>query len=139
MYVICLRNCYWKLKMLVISHCFWIYALLHVCLLIWNMSFCGMDVSLTFIDLLQKSFFFIFINFPLKRGLAFSTMSQLSYTVLALGMGSYWSALFHLICNTKLMFNFLKFHVYQVRMLLPKKKHFITWIFIADLLALKID
>nr|YP_009894674.1 NADH dehydrogenase subunit 5 [Chorispora tenella]AMC31051.1 NADH dehydrogenase subunit 5 [Chorispora tenella]QKK41134.1 NADH dehydrogenase subunit 5 [Chorispora tenella] len=35
----------------------------------------------------------------IKRGLAYSTMSQLGYMVLALGMGSYRSALFHLITH----------------------------------------
>nr|QBY40867.1 NADH-plastoquinone oxidoreductase subunit 5 [Marshallia caespitosa] len=35
----------------------------------------------------------------IKRGLAFSTMSQLGYMMLALGMGSYRSALFHLITH----------------------------------------
>nr|YP_010970027.1 NADH-plastoquinone oxidoreductase subunit 5 [Taenitis blechnoides]WNR49240.1 NADH-plastoquinone oxidoreductase subunit 5 [Taenitis blechnoides] len=35
----------------------------------------------------------------LKRGLAYSTMSQLGYMVLALGIGSYRSALFHLITH----------------------------------------
>ena len=33
------------------------------------------------------------------RGLAYSTMSQLGYMMLALGMGSYRSALFHLITH----------------------------------------
>lgn len=35
----------------------------------------------------------------IKRGLAFSTMSQLGYMMLALGMGFYRSALFHLITH----------------------------------------
>nr|YP_009691058.1 NADH-plastoquinone oxidoreductase subunit 5 [Saccoloma inaequale]QEG57838.1 NADH-plastoquinone oxidoreductase subunit 5 [Saccoloma inaequale] len=35
----------------------------------------------------------------LKRGLAYSTMSQLGYMVLALGIGAYRSALFHLITH----------------------------------------
>nr|YP_010537811.1 NADH-plastoquinone oxidoreductase subunit 5 [Hoya commutata]UYC31728.1 NADH-plastoquinone oxidoreductase subunit 5 [Hoya commutata] len=35
----------------------------------------------------------------IKRGLAYSTMSQLGYIMLALGMGSYRSALFHLITH----------------------------------------
>nr|ABV65198.1 NADH-plastoquinone oxidoreductase subunit 5 [Gunnera manicata] len=35
----------------------------------------------------------------IKRGLAYSTMSQLGYTMLALGMGSYQAALFHLITH----------------------------------------
>nr|YP_010451472.1 NdhF [Ligusticopsis wallichiana]UTV01316.1 NdhF [Ligusticopsis wallichiana]WCF67588.1 NADH dehydrogenase subunit F [Ligusticopsis brachyloba] len=35
----------------------------------------------------------------IKRGLAYSTMSQLGYMMLALGMGSYRSALFHLITH----------------------------------------
>nr|YP_007374842.1 NAD(P)H-quinone oxidoreductase subunit 5 [Ophioglossum californicum]AGC26755.1 NAD(P)H-quinone oxidoreductase subunit 5 [Ophioglossum californicum]QXF60128.1 NADH dehydrogenase subunit 5 [Ophioglossum vulgatum] len=35
----------------------------------------------------------------LKKGLAYSTMSQLGYMVLALGIGSYRSALFHLITH----------------------------------------
>nr|QGU84354.1 NADH-plastoquinone oxidoreductase subunit 5 [Casearia velutina] len=35
----------------------------------------------------------------IKRGLAYSTMSQLGYTMLALGMGSYRAALFHLITH----------------------------------------
>ncbi|KAL8233457.1 hypothetical protein R6Q59_019557 [Mikania micrantha] len=35
----------------------------------------------------------------IKRGLAYSTMSQLGYMMLALGMGSYHSALFHLITH----------------------------------------
>nr|WNR53780.1 NADH-plastoquinone oxidoreductase subunit 5 [Ilex chapaensis] len=35
----------------------------------------------------------------IKRGLAYSTMSQLGYMMLALGMGSYQSALFHLITH----------------------------------------
>nr|ABG11905.1 NADH dehydrogenase subunit F [Forsythia europaea] len=35
----------------------------------------------------------------IKRGLAYSTMSQLAYMMLALGMGSYRSALFHLITH----------------------------------------
>nr|YP_010837091.1 NADH-plastoquinone oxidoreductase subunit 5 [Erythranthe nepalensis]WGC92655.1 NADH-plastoquinone oxidoreductase subunit 5 [Erythranthe nepalensis] len=35
----------------------------------------------------------------IKRGLAYSTMSQLGYMILALGMGSYRSALFHLITH----------------------------------------
>nr|YP_010224089.1 NADH-plastoquinone oxidoreductase subunit 5 [Diospyros nigra]UCS08005.1 NADH-plastoquinone oxidoreductase subunit 5 [Diospyros nigra] len=34
-----------------------------------------------------------------KRGLAYSTMSQLGYMMLALGMGSYRTALFHLITH----------------------------------------
>nr|AMA21092.1 NADH-plastoquinone oxidoreductase subunit 5 [Saltugilia caruifolia] len=33
----------------------------------------------------------------IKKGLAYSTMSQLGYMMLALGMGSYRTALFHLI------------------------------------------
>nr|QAX91720.1 NADH-plastoquinone oxidoreductase subunit 5 [Diapensia purpurea] len=35
----------------------------------------------------------------IKRGLAYSTMSQLGYMMLALGMGSYKAALFHLITH----------------------------------------
>lgn len=35
----------------------------------------------------------------IKRSLAYSTMSQLGYTMLALGMGSYRTALFHLITH----------------------------------------
>ncbi|KAJ0668332.1 NAD(P)H-quinone oxidoreductase subunit 5 [Helianthus annuus] len=35
----------------------------------------------------------------IKRGLAYSTMSQLGHMMLALGMGSYGSTLFHLITN----------------------------------------
>nr|YP_010699048.1 NADH-plastoquinone oxidoreductase subunit 5 [Euphorbia helioscopia]QJQ26683.1 NdhF [Euphorbia helioscopia]WCH61546.1 NADH-plastoquinone oxidoreductase subunit 5 [Euphorbia helioscopia] len=35
----------------------------------------------------------------IKRSLAYSTMSQLGYTMLALGMGSYRGALFHLITH----------------------------------------
>nr|YP_009548725.1 NADH-plastoquinone oxidoreductase subunit 5 [Gastoniella chaerophylla]AYW15700.1 NADH-plastoquinone oxidoreductase subunit 5 [Gastoniella chaerophylla] len=35
----------------------------------------------------------------LKRGLAYSTMSQLGYMVLALGIGAYRSALFHLVTH----------------------------------------
>nr|AIN75592.1 NADH-plastoquinone oxidoreductase subunit 5 [Campanula americana] len=35
----------------------------------------------------------------IKRGLAYSTISQLGYMMLALGMGSYRSALFHLITH----------------------------------------
>nr|UKE80741.1 NADH-plastoquinone oxidoreductase subunit 5 [Camellia vietnamensis] len=35
----------------------------------------------------------------IKRGLAYSTMSQLGYMMLALGMGSYRTALFHLITH----------------------------------------
>nr|AKZ30438.1 NADH dehydrogenase subunit 5 [Goodenia viscida] len=35
----------------------------------------------------------------IKTGLAYSTMSQLGYIILALGMGSYRSALFHLITH----------------------------------------
>jgi NAD(P)H-quinone oxidoreductase subunit 5 len=35
----------------------------------------------------------------IKRGLAYSTMSQLGYMMLALGMGSYRVALFHLITH----------------------------------------
>nr|QCW93735.1 NADH dehydrogenase subunit F [Erismadelphus exsul] len=35
----------------------------------------------------------------MKRGLAYSTMSQLGYMMLALGMGSYRAALFHLITH----------------------------------------
>nr|UDY71955.1 NADH-plastoquinone oxidoreductase subunit 5 [Caryopteris tangutica] len=35
----------------------------------------------------------------IKRGLAYSTMSQLGYMMLALGMGSFQSALFHLITH----------------------------------------
>nr|YP_010727345.1 NADH dehydrogenase subunit F [Filipendula ulmaria]WDZ66882.1 NADH dehydrogenase subunit F [Filipendula ulmaria] len=35
----------------------------------------------------------------IKRGLAYSTMSQLGYMMLALGMGSYQAALFHLITH----------------------------------------
>nr|QHN53076.1 NADH dehydrogenase subunit 5 [Droguetia iners] len=35
----------------------------------------------------------------IKRGLAYSTMSQLGYMILALGMGSYRAALFHLITH----------------------------------------
>nr|YP_009747668.1 NADH-plastoquinone oxidoreductase subunit 5 [Borago officinalis]QII89348.1 NADH-plastoquinone oxidoreductase subunit 5 [Borago officinalis]UNI92079.1 NADH dehydrogenase subunit F [Borago officinalis] len=35
----------------------------------------------------------------IKRGLAYSTMSQLGYMMLALGMGSYQNALFHLITH----------------------------------------
>ena len=35
----------------------------------------------------------------IKRSLAYSTMSQLGYTILALGMGSYRAALFHLITH----------------------------------------
>nr|ATL61024.1 NADH dehydrogenase subunit 5 [Pentas lanceolata] len=35
----------------------------------------------------------------IKRGLAYSTMSQLGYMMLALGLGSYRSALFHLITH----------------------------------------
>ncbi|KAL7599179.1 hypothetical protein Lser_V15G20834 [Lactuca serriola] len=35
----------------------------------------------------------------IKRGLAYSIMSQLGYMMLALGMGSYRSALFHLITH----------------------------------------
>nr|YP_010939035.1 NADH dehydrogenase subunit F [Phylica pubescens]WLE73855.1 NADH dehydrogenase subunit F [Phylica pubescens] len=35
----------------------------------------------------------------IKRGLAYSTMSQLGYMMLALGMGSYRAALFHLITH----------------------------------------
>nr|AZN62239.1 NAD(P)H-quinone oxidoreductase subunit 5 [Echinocodon lobophyllus] len=35
----------------------------------------------------------------IKRGLVYSTMSQLGYMMLALGMGSYRSALFHLITH----------------------------------------
>nr|YP_009419277.1 NADH-plastoquinone oxidoreductase subunit 5 [Pyrenaria diospyricarpa]ASM45624.1 NADH-plastoquinone oxidoreductase subunit 5 [Pyrenaria diospyricarpa] len=35
----------------------------------------------------------------IKRGLAYSTMSQLGYIMLALGMGSYRTALFHLITH----------------------------------------
>nr|QFQ49021.1 NADH-plastoquinone oxidoreductase subunit 5 [Memecylon ligustrifolium] len=35
----------------------------------------------------------------IKRGLAYSTMSQLGYIMLALGMGSYRAALFHLITH----------------------------------------
>jgi NAD(P)H-quinone oxidoreductase subunit 5 len=35
----------------------------------------------------------------LKKGLAYSTMSQLGYMILALGIGSYGSALFHLITH----------------------------------------
>nr|YP_010178124.1 NADH-plastoquinone oxidoreductase subunit 5 [Euphorbia hirta]QUV73634.1 NADH-plastoquinone oxidoreductase subunit 5 [Euphorbia hirta] len=35
----------------------------------------------------------------IKRGLAYSTMSQLGYMMLALGMGSYRGALFHLITH----------------------------------------
>nr|YP_004564544.1 NADH dehydrogenase subunit 5 [Olea europaea subsp. maroccana]CBS29296.1 NADH dehydrogenase subunit 5 [Olea europaea subsp. maroccana] len=35
----------------------------------------------------------------IKRGLAYSTMSQLGYMMLALGMGSFRSALFHLITH----------------------------------------
>nr|YP_009560168.1 NADH-plastoquinone oxidoreductase subunit 5 [Vandenboschia speciosa]AZZ71293.1 NADH-plastoquinone oxidoreductase subunit 5 [Vandenboschia speciosa] len=35
----------------------------------------------------------------LKKGLAFSTMSQLGYMILALGIGAYESALFHLITH----------------------------------------
>nr|YP_007374758.1 NAD(P)H-quinone oxidoreductase subunit 5 [Equisetum hyemale]AGC26671.1 NAD(P)H-quinone oxidoreductase subunit 5 [Equisetum hyemale] len=35
----------------------------------------------------------------LKRGLAYSTMSQLGYMMLALGIGSYQAALFHLITH----------------------------------------
>lgn len=35
----------------------------------------------------------------IKKGLAYSTMSQLGYIILALGMGSYRTALFHLITH----------------------------------------
>ncbi|KAL8222998.1 hypothetical protein R6Q57_020397 [Mikania cordata] len=35
----------------------------------------------------------------IKRGLAYSTMSQLGYTMVALGIGSYRNALFHLITH----------------------------------------
>ena len=35
----------------------------------------------------------------IKRSLAYSTMSQLGYTMLALGIGSYRAALFHLITH----------------------------------------
>ncbi|MBA0857911.1 hypothetical protein Goshw_018927 [Gossypium schwendimanii] len=35
----------------------------------------------------------------IKRGFAYSTMSQLGYMMLALGMGSYHAALFHLITH----------------------------------------
>nr|YP_009689894.1 NADH-plastoquinone oxidoreductase subunit 5 [Pentadiplandra brazzeana]QEG53918.1 NADH-plastoquinone oxidoreductase subunit 5 [Pentadiplandra brazzeana] len=35
----------------------------------------------------------------IKRGLAYSTMSQLGYMMLALGMGSYRAALFHLVTH----------------------------------------
>jgi len=37
----------------------------------------------------------------LKRGLAYSTMSQLGYMMLALGLGSYKAGLFHLISSCK--------------------------------------
>nr|ATL62420.1 NADH dehydrogenase subunit 5 [Amphidasya ambigua] len=40
-----------------------------------------------------------FAQKDIKRGLAYSTMSQLGYMMLALGMGSYRSALFHLITH----------------------------------------
>ncbi|KAJ6907616.1 NADH dehydrogenase component NdhF [Populus alba x Populus x berolinensis] len=40
-----------------------------------------------------------FVQKDIKRGLAYSTMSQLGYTMLALGMGSYRAALFHLITH----------------------------------------
>nr|YP_009675479.1 NADH-plastoquinone oxidoreductase subunit 5 [Banara guianensis]QDC35171.1 NADH-plastoquinone oxidoreductase subunit 5 [Banara guianensis] len=40
-----------------------------------------------------------FAQKDIKRGLAYSTMSQLGYTMLALGMGSYRAALFHLITH----------------------------------------
>jgi NAD(P)H-quinone oxidoreductase subunit 5 len=40
-----------------------------------------------------------FAQRDLKRGLAYSTMSQLGYMVLSLGLGAYRSALFHLITH----------------------------------------
>nr|YP_010419590.1 NADH-plastoquinone oxidoreductase subunit 5 [Laportea cuspidata]USG53207.1 NADH-plastoquinone oxidoreductase subunit 5 [Laportea cuspidata]USG53291.1 NADH-plastoquinone oxidoreductase subunit 5 [Laportea cuspidata] len=40
-----------------------------------------------------------FAQKDIKRGLAYSTMSQLGYMMLALGMGSYQAALFHLIAH----------------------------------------
>nr|YP_010421325.1 NADH-plastoquinone oxidoreductase subunit 5 [Urtica dioica]USG55212.1 NADH-plastoquinone oxidoreductase subunit 5 [Urtica dioica] len=40
-----------------------------------------------------------FAQKDIKRGLAYSTMSQLGYMMLALGMGSYQAALFHLITH----------------------------------------
>nr|YP_010420238.1 NADH-plastoquinone oxidoreductase subunit 5 [Nanocnide lobata]USG53707.1 NADH-plastoquinone oxidoreductase subunit 5 [Nanocnide lobata] len=40
-----------------------------------------------------------FAQKDIKRGLAYSTMSQLGYIMLALGMGSYQAALFHLITH----------------------------------------
>nr|QST19080.1 NADH-plastoquinone oxidoreductase subunit 5 [Morus cathayana] len=40
-----------------------------------------------------------FAQKDIKRGLAYSTMSQLGYMMLALGMGSYRAALFHLITH----------------------------------------
>src|SRR6266705_247457 len=40
-----------------------------------------------------------FAQKDIKRGLAYSTMSQLGYMMLALGIGSYRSALFHLITH----------------------------------------
>nr|YP_010420575.1 NADH-plastoquinone oxidoreductase subunit 5 [Touchardia latifolia]USG54295.1 NADH-plastoquinone oxidoreductase subunit 5 [Touchardia latifolia] len=39
------------------------------------------------------------VQTDIKRGLAYSTMSQLGYMMLALGMGSYQAALFHLITH----------------------------------------
>nr|YP_010419423.1 NADH-plastoquinone oxidoreductase subunit 5 [Laportea aestuans]USG52786.1 NADH-plastoquinone oxidoreductase subunit 5 [Laportea aestuans] len=39
------------------------------------------------------------VQMDIKRGLAYSTMSQLGYMMLALGMGSYQAALFHLITH----------------------------------------
>ncbi|XP_061946179.1 NAD(P)H-quinone oxidoreductase subunit 5, chloroplastic-like [Populus nigra] len=39
-------------------------------------------------------------NNTIKRDLAYSTMSQLGYTMLALGMGSYRAVFFHLITYT---------------------------------------
>nr|BCX55720.1 ndhF [Rhamnus crenata] len=42
---------------------------------------------------------FALVQKDIKRGLAYSTMSQLGYMMLALGMGSYRTALFHLITH----------------------------------------
>nr|YP_010715594.1 NADH dehydrogenase subunit F [Berchemia polyphylla]WDE24726.1 NADH dehydrogenase subunit F [Berchemia polyphylla]WKV26070.1 NADH-plastoquinone oxidoreductase subunit 5 [Berchemia polyphylla] len=42
---------------------------------------------------------FALVQKDIKRGLAYSTMSQLGYMMLALGMGSYRAALFHLITH----------------------------------------
>ncbi|KAL5646641.1 hypothetical protein ACJX0J_005225 [Zea mays] len=55
----------------------------------------------------------------IKRSLAYSTMSQLGYMMLALGIGSYQAALFHLITHaySKALFQNMKLLFYVVHFL----------------------